>query len=99
MTNGTTRRGFLRTASVCALGVVAGKGVAEEMKPAGRSELGFPLVDFHVHLDNSTIEKVLELSAERGVKFGIVEHAGTKENVYPVVLSNDGELLAYVKML
>ena len=37
-------------------------------------------VDFHVHLDNSTIDKVLELSRERGLKFGIVEHAGTEEN-------------------
>jgi len=61
--------------------------------------LGFPLTDFHVHLDNSTIDKVLELSRERGVKFGIVEHAGTKENVYPVVLSNDAELKRYLAML
>jgi hypothetical protein len=110
MTNGTTRRrlpavqpptrrGFLRTASLCTLAAVAGRGVADEMKPGGKSELGFPLVDFHVHLDNSTIDKVLEISTERGVKFGIVEHAGTKENVYPVVLSNDEELGAYVKML
>lgn len=62
-------------------------------------ELGFPLVDFHVHLDGSTIDKVLELSSERGVKFGIVEHGGTKENKYPVVLSNDEDLSAYLKML
>jgi histidinol phosphatase-like PHP family hydrolase len=61
--------------------------------------LDFPLVDFHVHLDNSTIDKVLELSRERGVKFGIVEHAGTKENDYPVVLSNDEELGRYLAML
>jgi len=52
-----------------------------------------------VHLDNSTIDKVLELSKERGVKFGIVEHAGTKENVYPVVLSNDDELKRYMATL
>jgi len=56
-------------------------------------------VDFHVHLDNSTIDKVLELSRERGIKFGIVEHAGTKENQYPVVLSNESELDGYLKML
>ena len=61
--------------------------------------LGFPLEDLHVHLDNSTIDQVLELSKERGVKFGIVEHAGTKENRYPVVLSNDAELLGYLAML
>jgi histidinol phosphatase-like PHP family hydrolase len=55
-----------------------------------------PRVDYHVHLDNSSIEQVQTLAAERGVRFGIVEHAGTKENVYPVVLSNDAELIAYL---
>lgn len=65
----------------------------------GKSLLPFPITDFHVHLDNSTIDKVLELSKERGVKFGIVEHAGTKENKYPVVLSNDAELRQYLARL
>jgi len=59
----------------------------------------FPLTDYHVHLDNSTIDHVLELSVQRGVKFGIVEHAGTKENIYPKVLSTDEELDAYIAML
>lgn len=58
-----------------------------------------PLIDYHVHLDNSTIDDVLELSRQREVKFGIVEHAGTKENIYPTVLSNDAELKAYIAML
>ncbi|MGE5609993.1 MAG: twin-arginine translocation signal domain-containing protein [Bacillota bacterium] len=66
---------------------------------AAGSELGFPLIDLHVHLDNSSIDQVLPLSKERGVKFGIVEHAGTKENKYPVVLSNDEELKGQIKML
>lgn len=61
--------------------------------------LGFPLIDFHVHLDNSSIEQVLPLARERRVRFGIVEHAGTRENVYPVVLSSDEELRRYIKML
>ncbi len=56
-------------------------------------------VDFHVHLDNSTLEKVLELSRERGVKFGIVEHAGTRENRYATLLSNDDELRRYLRLL
>lgn len=58
-----------------------------------------PLTDLHVHLDNSTLDAVLALSKERGVKFGIVEHAGTRENVYPKVLSNDEELGQYLSML
>ena len=73
-----------------------GEETAKQAAPAG---FDFPLVDFHVHLDNSTIDKVLELSHQRGVTFGIVEHAGTKENKYPVVLSNDDELRRYLAML
>jgi histidinol phosphatase-like PHP family hydrolase len=42
------------------------------------------------------MEAILPLATERGVKFGIVEHAGDKENVYPVVLSNDDELKKYI---
>ena len=62
-------------------------------------DLDFPLTDLHVHLDKSSIDQVLPLATDRGVKFGIVEHAGTKENVYPTVLSNDSELKAYLAML
>jgi histidinol phosphatase-like PHP family hydrolase len=58
-----------------------------------------PLVDYHVHLDNSTLAQVLPLAAERGVRFGVVEHAGTKKNNYPKVLSSDEELLAFINML
>jgi len=64
-----------------------------------REGLDFPLVDFHVHLDNSTIEKVLDISQERGVRFGIVEHTGTKENKYPTLISSDAELERYLAML
>ena len=42
---------------------------------------------------------MVRLAQERGVRLGIVEHAGTKENKYPVVLSTDDELKAYLKML
>jgi len=88
-----SRRSFLKqTAATCAAASLVPLAWAED-------ELDFPLVDFHVHLDNSTIDKVLALPQARRIKFGIVEHAGTKENQYPVVLSNDAELTAYVKML
>jgi histidinol phosphatase-like PHP family hydrolase len=70
---------------------------AAAAETAAATEL--PRVDLHVHLDNSTIDKVLEIGQQRGVKFGIVEHAGTKENKYPVVLSNDEELRKYLAML
>jgi len=88
-----SRRLFLKqTAAACAAASLAPWTRAEE-------ELDFPLVDFHVHLDNSTLDKVLTLPQAQHVKFGIVEHAGTKENQYPIVLSNDAELTAYVKTL
>jgi len=97
------RREFLRTAGA---GLAAGYAgmftsnlMAQPDSDLRSGGLDFPLIDFHVHLDNSTIEKVVELSEKLGVKFGIVEHAGTKENKYPTVLSNDGELAKYLKML
>ena len=94
-----SRRTFITrtTAAACAASLSPlALPAAEESAGAG---FDFQLVDYHVHLDNSTIDKVLELSRERGIKFGIVEHAGTKENQYPVVLSNDDELAGYLKML
>jgi hypothetical protein len=100
MHTSVTRRGFLSGAiGACALTLFPTHGVAESMTPAGDTGLDFPVVDLHVHLDNSTIDKVLELSNERRIRFGIVEHAGTKENQYPVVLSTDAELTSYLAML
>jgi len=58
-----------------------------------------PRVDYHVHRDGTTLDKLLEISRRRGVKFGIVEHAGTRANKYPVILSNDDELRAYLASL
>jgi histidinol phosphatase-like PHP family hydrolase len=57
------------------------------------------LLDLHVHPDNSTLDAIVALSRERGVTFGLVEHAGTKENVYPRVLSCDAELREWTATL
>jgi histidinol phosphatase-like PHP family hydrolase len=95
-----SRRAFLgRAAGACALSTLPAALLSERAAFAQDSDLDFPLVDFHVHLDNSTIDQVLPLAKERKVKFGVVEHAGTKENKYPVVLSNDAELKRYLAML
>ena len=65
---------------------------------AGKQDL--PLVDYHAHLDSVvTLERALEISRQRGVKLGIVEHAGTRENKYPGLLSNDADLKAYIAKL
>lgn len=89
-----SRRNFLRhSTAVCAMAAMPKRLIAVPDE-AAEVALDFPLMDLHVHLDNSTIEQVLDLPAARTMKFGIVEHAGTKENKYPVVLSNDAELKA-----
>lgn len=90
-----SRRNFLtQSAAACACALAAS---AAEKAPFSAPHAS--VVDYHVHLDNSTIDDVVRLSEERHVTFGIVEHAGTKANQYPVVLSNDEELEAYLAML
>ncbi len=100
MTSPISRRRFLsRTATASALAAFSVTHNRLTAEPGPAIEPEFRGVDFHVHLDNSTIDKVLELSRERHLKFGIVEHAGTRENQYPTVLSNDAELRRYLAML
>ena len=60
----------------------------------------FPAVDYHVHLNRSfSLDDAVALSAKMKVKFGIAEHAGTKANRYPVILSNDRELQEWIARL
>jgi histidinol phosphatase-like PHP family hydrolase len=100
MTMTISRRRFLSRAATASVVAAFSSPLASSRAAAQRSnEPDFQAVDFHVHLDNSTLEKALELSRERGIKFGIVEHAGTKENKYPTLLSNDKELRRYLAML
>ncbi len=96
-----TRRGFLRqaTAAACATTIASTARGEDAGAEKTAAPCPVPLVDLHAHLDNSTVDAVAKLGRQRGVKLGIVEHAGTKENKYPVVLSNDDELRAYLKML
>ena len=70
---------------------LGGAAAAAGALPALRAQqLDFAPVDYHAHLDDTvTLEKALEISHDRGVKFGIVEHAGTKENKYPHLISDD----------
>jgi histidinol phosphatase-like PHP family hydrolase len=88
-----TRRTFLAGASL-----VGAASLGEHRAAAGDTD--YPAVDYHVHLSATiTLERALELSAERGVKFGIVEHAGTRANKYPGLLSSDDDLKAYIAQL
>ena len=102
MARGMGRRKFLAGAAGAAAGAaamaLAQPAAAEEAKTV-MEDLGFPLGDFHVHLDNLGLEKALAISEKRGVRFGIVEHAGQKENEYPVVLSSDADLARHLAAL
>ena len=68
--------------------------------PALAAPADIPLVDYHAHIDrNVPLERALEISKQRGVKFGILEHAGTKENKYTGLLYDDATLKAYLDKL
>ena len=56
---------------------------ASKQGNAAGNDDAFPLLDLHAHLDNSSIDPVVRLAQEPGVRLGIVEHAGTEENKYP----------------
>ena len=94
-----SRRGFLGHVAAMAGAAVATKsGFGRAAEAASGADL--PRVDYHVHLEGVvTLDKALELSRRRGVKFGVVEHAGTKANKYPHLLSNDHDLEQYLAML
>ncbi len=94
-----SRRWFLGgSTAVLAAATLSSTRASEQRNAAGKDD-AFPLLDLHAHLDNSSIDPVVRLAQERGVRLGIVEHAGTKENKYPKVLSSDDEMKAYLKML
>jgi len=72
----------------------------------GQSAIAFlaqpdlPLIDYHVHLNAKfSLENAVAISKERNVKYGIAEHAGTKENRYPNILTNDAELQKWIARL
>jgi len=102
MNHSTSRRTFLAGAAAAAGTLLAAPEsiFAEEGSFPKTVGDGIPLVDYHAHLDQVvTLEKVLQISKERGVKFGIVEHAGTKENQYPNLISDDKGMKRYMAML
>jgi histidinol phosphatase-like PHP family hydrolase len=85
------------------LGGAAALFTAARALPAGKepaSGLSFPVVDYHVHLNpNLSLDEALAISKQRGVKFGIAEHAGTKENHYPTILSTDKDIEGWTARL
>src|SRR5579862_3649776 len=96
MLNSSSRRQFL---GILAAAVPAADRVLAETQTSAAA-LGFPIVDYHVHLNPTfSLADAVALSATSHVKFGIAEHAGTKENNYPSIASNDDELRQWVAKL
>jgi histidinol phosphatase-like PHP family hydrolase len=94
--NSNTRREFLGGAAAT---LVSASGVLAVQTQPPNYGLDFPIVDYHVHLVSQTIEQVVTTSKERGIKYGVAEHGGTKENDYPIVLKNDAELQGWIAKL
>ena len=92
-----TRRKLLAGA---AAGLIAGaRPLSALVQTPAQPVLDFPLEDYHVHLNAMTIDQVVETSKQTGVKYGILEHCGTKDNQYPIVLSTDKDLLDWIAKL
>jgi histidinol phosphatase-like PHP family hydrolase len=92
-----TRRELLAGA---AAGLIAGaRPLSALVQTPAQPGLDFPLEDYHVHLNAMTIDQVVETSKQTGVKYGILEHCGTKDNQYPIVLSTDKDLLDWIAKL
>jgi len=92
-----TRRELLAGA---AAGLIAGaRPLSALVQTPAQPGLDFPFEDYHVHLNAMTIDQVVETSKQTGVKYGILEHCGTKENQYPIVLLTDKDLLDWIAKL
>jgi hypothetical protein len=106
-----SRRAFLASSTVAAAAAACQSG-GPAAPPAGARAVpeppldpaaGLPLVDYHIHLDAvgynaAGLDTAVATSKDRGARFGIVEHAGTKDHVYPVVLGNDEDLKRHLAM-
>jgi histidinol phosphatase-like PHP family hydrolase len=95
--NKFSRRDFLKKAAIgaAALSSISGYATADSEKNPEKIKIDFPIVDYHVHLSGGfNIERAVELSKKRGIKFGIVEHPGPG---YKIV--NDKALEKYIDML
>jgi len=92
----TSRRRFLGQAA--ALLVPARLAAVARAEEPGAS--GLPLVDYHAHVDAvPTLEELLAIAKRRGVRLGILEHAGRAGQHYPGLLSTDADLGRFLARL
>lgn len=82
-----SRRNFLAAATMAPAGILAASS-------------DIPRYDLHCHLNPPmTLERALQISKDRNVHFGIVEHAGHKEYYYPNLISTGEQMARYIAML
>lgn len=95
-----SRRSFLLVTAGTVLAEGARRAPAREPAPAPLDPAtGLPLIDHHVHLDELGLVGVSDLARQRGIKVGVVEHAGKRGHPYPVVLSSDTDLQRWLDQL
>ena len=85
------RRNFIRNAGLAA-GAMAAAPLLSCASPAEMYD--YPLLDLHVHMTNQfTIDRIMEISQKKEVKFGIVDH--------PIswAVKNDEDLKRYIENL
>lgn len=87
-----------RRAFLGALGSIA--EVARETEPEIPVVDGVPRVDYHAHLEAGiTLDRALALSAQRQVRFGLLQHAGAKDPASPDRITSDEGIEAWVRSL
>ena len=89
MTDTITRRGLI------------GMATAGALSSAARAQNALELVDFHAHVDAlPTLEELFAIARQRGVRFGVVEHAGNpNDHHYRGLIANDSQLDRYLARL
>jgi len=94
MRNSVSRRRFLGCAAAGSLAIGCGA------PPPASEEFDLPLVDYHAHPSEEVpLDEVVRLCEERGVKVGVVEHAGTKGQNYPNLISTDEDMRRHIATL
>lgn len=88
MSHGVTRREWLAMSAAASL-------------PEIPMRDGVPRVDYHAHPSQAiSVDTAIQIATERGVTFGVLQHAGNRrDNRYWGLVSNDSELNAWIKSL
>jgi hypothetical protein len=94
-----TRRALLGGAGL-ALAAASCSSSLKEPDSAASEENGIPLVDFHAHPGHDiTLDDQIRMATERGVKLGVLEHAGKRTGANSEILSTDDDLLRWIGAL